>query len=92
MDNDTFIGRAAPNNVTITYTDKPPKHAYDLEYSTQVRREYEYLKEHGIEPTFTKHGEYGIRTYKYTKTPALFKLLVEYYEMVEKNRKVQIYA
>lgn len=105
MNNDTFIGRSAPANVTITYTDKPPKHAYDLEYSTQVRREYEFLKKNGIEPTFTRHGEYGIRTYKYTKTPALFKLLVEYYGMIEAEKgfnqavqelegakKVQIYA
>lgn len=66
---------------------KVPKTAFDMEYSTQTFREYMFLKEHNIEPSFVKVDKtYAIKTYKYTKTPALFRLLVQYYEMV-KNEK-----
>ena len=80
-DDNTFEGRV------FDQYDKPPKKAYDLEYSTQTRREFEYLKENGIEPVFIKMSVYGIRTYKYKKTPALFKLLEAYYTMVANEKE-----
>lgn len=59
----------------------PPNKAYDSEYATQFRKEMEYLKTVGIEPTYIKKtGEYRIPTYKYTKTPKLFKALTVFYE------------
>ena len=64
-----------------------PKHAYDMEYSTQTRREYEYLRDHGFNPTFIKVTEYGIKTYKYTKTPALFICVAGYYAMVRDEKE-----
>lgn len=86
---DTFVSKPKENKVL-------PKHAYDMEYSTQTRKEYEYLKEHGFEPTYVRVTEYGIKTYKYTKTPALFETVAEFYRMkLEQGapvKKVQIYA
>lgn len=64
-----------------------PKHAYDMEYSTQTRKEFEFLKDHQIFPSYIKISEYGIKIYKYTKTPALFKLLYEYYSMVQAEKE-----
>jgi hypothetical protein len=80
-DDFTFVGTrpARPN---------PPKQAYDMEYSTQARREFEYLKEHNINPSFVKQSQYGIKTYKYTKTPALFRLLVDYFTMIEAEKEL----
>ncbi len=83
-DNFTFIGTRAPYNDAKM---SPPKKAYDLEYSTQTKREFEFLKEHSIDPTYIKISEYGIRTYKYTKTPALFKLLTIYYSEVKAEKE-----
>lgn len=51
---------------------------FDKEYSTQYNREREFLIKHGIRPTFVKVID-GATTYKYTKTPELFKLLVLFY-------------
>ena len=66
----------------------PPKSAYDKEYATQFRKEMEYLKECGIEPTYTRRGgTYHIPTYKYTKTPELFKVVAEFYEQ-QRNEKM----
>lgn len=57
-----------------------PNKAFDLEYSTQFRKEMEYLKEHGIKPVYvTKTRNYNITVYKYTKTPELFGLLSSFY-------------
>lgn len=55
--------------------------AFDMEYSTQFRKEMEWLKGHGFEPTFVKRTK-GTRipTYKYTKTPELFRCAAEFYE------------
>jgi hypothetical protein len=66
---------------------QPPKQAYDMEYGTQSRKEFEYLKDHGMLPVFVKKSEYGIKTYKYTKTPALFKLLVDYFTAVKAEKE-----
>lgn len=64
-----------------------PNQAYDSEYATQFRKEYLYLQEHGIEPSFIKKvGEYRIRTYKYTKTPELFRAVADFYE-AHRNEK-----
>ena len=49
-----------------------------MEYSTQLKREVEFLKSKGILYTFVKKKN-GISTYKYTKTPELFLALVSFY-------------
>lgn len=54
------------------------KHCFDMEYSTQVRREVDYLKTKNINYIFVKKIN-GISTYKYTKTPELFSALVSFY-------------
>lgn len=65
----------------------PPNKAYDSEYATQFRREMEYLKTCGIFPTYIKRaGEYRIPTYKYTKTPELFRAVADFYEQ-HRNEK-----
>ena len=51
---------------------------FDKEYSTQYNKEREFLLGHGIKPSFVKIID-GVTTYKYTKTPELFKLLVLFY-------------
>jgi hypothetical protein len=51
---------------------------YDKEYSTQYVPEVEYLKQHGIRYTFVKEIN-GVSTFKYTKTPRLFKILEDFY-------------
>lgn len=57
-----------------------PSKEFDREYSTQWRKEMEFLREKGIEYTFAKRvGEYKIPTYKYRKTPKLFLALAEFY-------------
>lgn len=73
----------------INYGDRPtpPNKAYDSEYATQFRREVEFLKERGFAPTYTKRvGEYRIPTYKYTKTPELFRAVADFYEQ-RRNEK-----
>lgn len=71
------------NNERIT----PPNKAYDSEYATQFRREMEFLKRCGIEPTYVKKvGEYRIPTYKYTKTPELFKHVAAFYEQYRNEK------
>lgn len=72
------------NNERVT----PPKKAYDKEYSTQFRREMEYLQERGFTPTYVRRGgEYHIPTYKYTKTAQLFHAVADFYEQYN-NEKV----
>ena len=51
---------------------------FDKEYSTQYTPEKDFLLEHGIKPSFVKVVD-GVTTYKYTKTPELFLLLVSFY-------------
>ena len=64
-----------------------PKWVFDIEYSTQRRNEYQYLKELGIEPTYIKtHKVYGVKTYKYAKTPALFSALTIFYDVLAKQK------
>lgn len=51
---------------------------YDKEYSTQYTPEKQYLEKIGIKPTFTKVIN-EVTTYKYTKTPELFRALELFY-------------
>lgn len=51
---------------------------FNKEYSTQYTPEKKYLKDNGILPTFTKVID-EVTTYKYKKTPELFKLLESFY-------------
>jgi len=70
-----------------------PNQAYDMEYATQFRKEVDFLKEHGIDYTYKKKvGEYRIPTYKYTKTPELFRLVAEFYEQHRLNKEFNSYA
>ena len=51
---------------------------WDKEYSTQYTPEMKYLQSKGINYSFVKEIE-GVTTYKYTKTPDLFLVLVSFY-------------
>jgi len=51
---------------------------FDKEYQTQYPKEMKYLKSIGIRYSFVKEIN-GITTYKYSKTPELFKALVSFY-------------
>lgn len=60
-----------------------PKYVFDKEYSTQWRREVEFLEAKGIKYVFAKkHYKYHVTKYKYTKTPELFLALAEFYKQV----------
>ena len=51
---------------------------FDKEYSTQYTPEMKFLLEQGIKYTFVKEID-GVTTYKYEKTPKLFKALEIFY-------------
>ena len=53
---------------------------FDKEYSTQYVKEMKYLLRKGIKYTFVKNVN-GVTTYKYNKTPPLFKALEVFYSM-----------
>ena len=53
---------------------------FDKEYATTFLREKDYLEEKGINFTFKKTNEYGLKVYKYEKTEELFRALAEYYK------------
>lgn len=60
-----------------------PKTVFDKEYSTQWRREVQFLEDKGINYTYAKKNpKYPIIKYKYTKTPELFLALAEFYNQV----------
>lgn len=61
-------------------SDLKDKKLFDMEYSTQVRFEMEYLKSCGIKYTFVKRLN-GIPTYKYEKSEQLFDALRLYYKL-----------
>ena len=64
-----------------------PKYVFDKEYSTQWRREVQFLEDKGINYTFAKkHYKYSIIRYKYTKTPELFLALAEFYNQVRNEQ------
>lgn len=51
---------------------------FDIEYSTQYSPERDFLLKNGIKPSFVKIVN-EVTTYKYKKTPELFKLLMIFY-------------
>lgn len=51
---------------------------FDKEYATQYVKEMKYLLSCGIKYSFVKTVN-GITTYKYKKTPKLFKALESFY-------------
>lgn len=59
---------------------------FDKEYSTQFVREMKYLQSKGINYSFVKDIQ-GVTTYKYTKTPELFRTLVSFYMEMESEKK-----
>lgn len=64
-----------------------PNKAFDSEYATQFRKEMEYLKTRGFRYTYCKRtGEHRVPTYKYTKTPELFRAVADFYEQ-HRNEK-----
>ena len=64
-----------------------PKFVFDKEYSTQWRREVQFLEDKGIAYTYAKkHYKYPIIRYKYTKTPELFLALAEFYNQVRNEQ------
>jgi len=63
-----------------------PKWAFDKEYATEWRREVAWLKSRGIEPTFVKKTQLGVRRWKYTKTAELFAALAVFYKAVADER------
>lgn len=66
-----------------------PNKAFDMEYQTERYREVQFLASKGIQYTFVKKTrDYGISQYKYEKTPALFAALVEFYSMLEAEKRV----
>lgn len=52
---------------------------FDKEYSTQYVPEKEFLKLHGIHPTFVKTIR-GVTTFKYEKNNELFQALSLFYK------------
>ena len=67
--------------------EKVPKYVFDKEYSTQWRREVQFLEDKGIAYTYAKkHYKYPIIRYKYTKTPELFLALAEFYNQVRNEQ------
>ena len=70
-----------------------PNKAFDSEYATQFRREVEFLKERGIECVYRKRtGEYRVPTYKYTKTPELFRAVADFYEQYNNEKMFDMLA
>lgn len=56
---------------------------FDGEYSTQYVKEMQYLLQNNIKYTFVKDID-GITTYKYKKTPELFRILEIFYTKFQK--------
>ena len=64
-----------------------PKTVFDKEYSTQWKREVQFLEDKGINYTYAKkHYKYPIIRYKYAKTPELFLALTEFYNQIRNER------
>lgn len=72
------------NDVT---PEKIPNKAFDMEYMTQWGKEQRYLQDHGIRYEFVKRNPYGIREYKYRKTPQLFSTLARFYQQQEYEKE-----
>ena len=67
-----------------------PKQVFDKEYSTQWKREVQFLEDKGINYTYAKkHFKYPIIRYKYTKTPELFLALAEFYNQIRHEQTMK---
>ena len=76
------------NNNAIVST--IPNHVFDMEYSTQRRKEYLFLKDNGFIPTYVKENKtYNVKTYKYKKTPELFEKVAEFYRQDMANKQAE---
>lgn len=70
-----------------------PKWMFDAEYSTQRFREYQFLHERGIEPSYIKKSkQYNVTTFKYTKTPELFEAVAAFYRQLRDKKDVDMNA
>lgn len=76
------LGVINMNEISIN-DKKIPNKAFDMEYSTQWKKEKEYLSNHGINPVFTKTNEYKVKTYKYKKNSELFAYLYLFWSMID---------
>lgn len=64
-----------------------PKKIYDKEYATQWKREVDFLETKDIAYSYaSRHPQYNVTRYKYTKTPELFLALAEFYNQVRNER------
>lgn len=76
------------NTISTETNHTLPNKAFDLEYSTQYKKEMLYLKDHGFRYTFVKKTlDYHVPTYKYTKTPELFRCIADFYEQQRLEKK-----
>ena len=65
-----------------------PSSAYDKEYMTEWHREFVFLRNKGILPSYVKRTpKYRVRQYKYTKTPELFLALYDFYSQLRRSRE-----
>ena len=78
------------NELNATNANRPerlPNKAFDSEYMTEWVREVRFLADKGIRYTYVKiKPEYGIRQYKYRKTPELFAALLDFYVQVANEK------
>ena len=66
-----------------------PNSAFDVEYATQWKDEVDFLASRGIYYTIRKPNDYGILTYKYTRTVDLWVALADFYLKRKRNVKSQ---
>ena len=59
---------------------------YDFDYVTQFKKEYYYLKEHGVRPITSVKDENEVITFRYRRSAKLFKAVAEFYEKYENER------
>lgn len=65
-----------------------PKSAYEYKYVTEWEREVRYLESKGILPVYVGvKRDWGIRQYKYRKTPELGKALCEFWTQANNERE-----
>lgn len=87
MTTDNIDNKITNDNKTIDETQRVPNKAFDSEYMTEWKREVEFLSSRGIYCTFVRRTpDYGIKQYKYRKTPTLFIALAEYYKMINDEK------
>ena len=68
-----------------------PKKIFDKEYSTQWKREVQFLEDKGINYVFAKkNNNFPVIRYKYTKTPELFLALAEFYNQIRNEQTFKL--